>query len=242
MAPGQLFDRSLYHAAQLDYKAVHRLMPQDVYDKFKAGYEQVRRSQIWFLDLPDASLDTLHGKILAAYHRISPALVVIDHLQLVHVPYAKSEYAEVSRTSHLLKNLQNRLKIPFIVLSQVARIKNDKRVDEFSTTKLITLRLQDMRSSGRVEENADAVILIQSPGRLEDGQETTGIRLDLAKNRIRGGQARWEFDYHFPTGTFRYTGTDAEPEPIPKATPNFPPPPKPPGEIFDDPSIPERPF
>jgi len=153
------------HASGLDYMQIHKPMPMNLYAKFKTGFDQVRRSKIWFFNIPGAAIDDLYAKILAAYYRVELALVVVDHLQLVRVPDARGAYAATSLVSKRLKNLQMKLNVPFLLLSQVSRIKSDKRVKDFNTSKLIVLRLQDLRDSGRIEEDAGFVLLIRSPAR-----------------------------------------------------------------------------
>lgn len=122
--------------------------------------------------------------------------VVVDFLQLVHVPQAKGNiYNEVSEAARCLKNLAKELDIPVITLSQINRAaanRGDKRPT-----------MADMRDSGKIEEAADVIILLYRAD-YYDRQAAGGVaEWDIAKNRTGGktgvAQVQWQAEY----GLFR---------------------------------------
>lgn len=82
-------------------------------------------------------------------------LIVIDFLQLLEDPTAKSDYQRVSNASGMVKALGMDLGCPVIVLSQLNR-----QVEQRDPP---VPRLSDLRESGRVEEDADVVMLAYRP-------------------------------------------------------------------------------
>jgi replicative DNA helicase len=85
----------------------------------------------------------------AAKH-IRPALVVVDYMQLVSVPKARSAFDAVGIVSKTIKSLALEMDCPFLVLSQLNRQveeRDDKRP-----------RLSDLRQSGEIEEDADVIL------------------------------------------------------------------------------------
>lgn len=77
-------------------------------------------------------------------------LVVIDYIQLVHSSRARSPYERVSEASDMAKSLAMELEVPVIALAQLSR--DVERRDDKRPV------LSDLRESGKLEEDPDAVI------------------------------------------------------------------------------------
>lgn len=119
---------------------------------------------IWIDDSPVVTLLDVRAKIRRLQSEYNkPAtdaapekrigLVVIDYLQLMHGE-ADSREQEISALSRGLKGLAKELKLPVILLSQL------NRTTETRTTKDKRPQLSDLRESGAIEQDADAVIFV----------------------------------------------------------------------------------
>ena len=83
------------------------------------------------------------------------SLMVVDYVQLVQDDKAKSDYQRVSHASTAMKAMARDLGIPVIVLSQLNRSveMRDPPIP----------KLSDLRESGRIEEDADLILLAYRP-------------------------------------------------------------------------------
>jgi replicative DNA helicase len=138
-----------------------------------------------------------------AMHPDADGLIVVDYLQLFDVGHARGQSTSdaIGMVSKRIKRLAKKLKVPIIELSQLNREseKESRRP-----------RLSDLRASGDIEQDADAVIFIHDEGVRDDRDElvrtTDGpVELIIAKNR-HGAQGRAKAHWC----ARHYTFTDVE--------------------------------
>ena len=108
--------------------------------------------------------------------------IVIDHIGLIQPAPDTARnglYEQTTRTSHALKRLAISLGIPIVALCQLNR-QSEGRPDKRPT-------LADLRNSGAIEEDADAVLLLNRPALYADDPPAAwGVQdlfVDIAKNR-----------------------------------------------------------
>jgi len=94
--------------------------------------------------------------------RLRPGLdlVVVDHLGLLDDDYGNSQYERIGYESRKLKQIAMTLNVPMIVLCQLNRaleLRLNKRP-----------QLQDLRDSGRIEEDADLVLFLYRDSYYQD--------------------------------------------------------------------------
>jgi replicative DNA helicase len=116
-------------------------------------------------------------------------LVMVDYLQLVKGDDKKPRHLQVGAISQGLKDLGHRQQVPVMAMAQVNRggmDRKDKRP-----------KLSDLRESGSLEQDADAVLFVHRPDYYdpEAGPATTGLaEVIVAKNRHgQTGIAELEF-------------------------------------------------
>jgi replicative DNA helicase len=103
-------------------------------------------------------------------------LVMIDYLQLIEPENRRDPRQEqVAQISRRLKALARELKVPVVALAQVNRSSEDRQDHR--------PRLSDLRESGSIEQDADAVLMLHRPDRYEPGQHEGIIEVIVAKNR-----------------------------------------------------------
>ena len=121
-------------------------------------------------------------------------IAVIDYLQLVECPEGENRQVTVSKISKTFKHLAKACNIPLVVLAQL------NRQSEINNRAPI---LSDLRESGSLEQDADAVAFVWRPNHkrpLEKGGDDGELRMVLAKNRM--GPLGVETYMHKPSGQF----------------------------------------
>ena len=126
-------------------------------------------------------------------------LVVVDYLGLVRSDErGLSIYERVTRNSAALKSLARSLNVPILCLAQLNRAA-EQRADKCPS-------MADLRDSGAIEQDADAVILLHRPAAYEAKQplpwEAQPLTAVVAKNR-HGNTGRLEFDFWGSSGIVR---------------------------------------
>ena len=92
------------------------------------------------------------SSIRVAHRKHGIRAAAVDYLQLLEMSGARTEEEEIGRASKGFKNLAEELEIPIILLVQVNR-RCEERADKRPV-------MSDIRGSGRVEQDADAVVFV----------------------------------------------------------------------------------
>jgi len=167
--------------AKLDFRAIETglLEPHQQDLLYKANQEL----KSWNLDLMDVSdLNVLALRSIVRRRMLETnnglKLIVLDYLQLLNGSRPDlSEYEKVSEISRVLKVLAREMRIPVIALSQMSR-DSEKGVN--STPR--EPRLSDLRGSGTIEQDADAVIFIHRVDQADE--QRRHMKIIIAKNRF----------------------------------------------------------
>ena len=123
-------------------------------------------------------------------------IVIIDYLQLMHgTSYAGNRVQEISDISRSLKELARELEVPIMALSQLSRAV-EQRVDKKP-------QLSDLRESGAIEQDADAVLMLHREDYYDPDTDKKGAT-DVCSRKNRNG-AVGEVELHFQKEIMRFT-------------------------------------
>lgn len=188
MSANQLFARlvSIESGLQGKYTQDPKRLSGAQYERFTQTVEVIADLPIWIEETPGLSLQALKAKARkVAMQEGALDLVVVDYLQLMSGGKSerwKSQNDIVGGNSKGLKELAKSLTCPVLCLSQLSRAVEARGGDKRP-------KLPDLRDSGAIEQDADAVLFLYRPSYYkidfdEDGRSTKGLaEIILAKNR-----------------------------------------------------------
>ena len=183
----QLTKRMLAGRARINMWRLNRnLVPKSEKEMLTGSLMQamgeLKTAPIYVDDTASLDVMDLRARARRLKKRYGIELVVIDYLQLCTCREGarQNRQIEVSMISQQIKAMAKELKIPVIVLSQLARAP-EQRGDKYEKPKL-----SDLRDSGAIEQDADVVFLLRRPSRNPkdpESQDQTLAYVDIAKNR-----------------------------------------------------------
>lgn len=176
----QLWARRAAICSGLSYSAIYRgTLDEEQQGKLVNAVNEISSRNFLIYDKP-CSVDDVE--------RISRCtdgtdLIVIDHIGLLQADnsFRGSRYEIMTNISHRLKQLALSLRIPILALCQLNRSSENRESKEPS--------LGDLRDTGAIEEDSDAVILLFRPAQYASEElkpkpwEAQDIDFMIAKNR-----------------------------------------------------------
>lgn len=174
-----------------------RLQPDD-WRRLTAAAQNIRSLPVFIDDESGMTMATIRAKArrVASIARkklgLDLGLVLIDYLQFVATdPKYRSREEGVAAISRGCKRLAQSLDVPVVVLAQLNR-EVEKR------GKKPKPKLSDLRESGAIEQDADAIVFLSEEAEQSDPYKPTVINADVAKGRHRGtGAAQIAFTKAF---------------------------------------------
>ncbi|TXH11295.1 MAG: replicative DNA helicase [Hyphomicrobiaceae bacterium] len=158
----------------------HRVYGKRLNDEEKQrmieGSSVIDACPIWIDDSPGQTVIDISSKARMLSFRHGLALVVIDYLQLItpEDPRVLREQ-QIALICRKLKNLAKEIRVPVIALSQLSRA--------VETRESKRPRLNDLRESGSIEQDADNVVFLYRPGIYDSEEDPYKAELIVAKNR-----------------------------------------------------------
>ncbi|WP_163548731.1 replicative DNA helicase [Candidatus Frankia nodulisporulans] len=138
---------------------------------------EVAEAPLFIDDSPHLTMMEIRAKARRLKQRNDLRLVILDYLQLMSSPKkVESRQQEVSEISRSLKLLAKELEVPVVAISQLNRA-SEQRADKRP-------QVSDLRESGSLEQDADAVILLYREDAVEKESARAGeADLIIAKHR-----------------------------------------------------------
>ena len=147
--------RLLTSIAEIDGKDLRAgNFSDEQYDKVVEYCEKLSNLPIYFDDNSYVTADSLRIKAMAMKRNHNIEMLVIDYLQLM-TGSNDSRERDIAEVSRMCKVISKELEIPVIALAQLNRgveMRDNKRP-----------RLSDLRESGAIEQDADAVMFLYRP-------------------------------------------------------------------------------
>jgi replicative DNA helicase len=189
MAADEWTDRFLAAEARIDSELLARpaQMSNVDWSRLTPATVEVCKWPIFIDDSGTQTLMSVQARAMQMHAAGALSLIVLDHLGLMDVDTEKNVAHQIGLVTKGLKAIAKKLRIPFLLLCQLNRGGAGKEPT-----------MTDLRESGRIEEDADAVIMLHRPAYYEGDNSATprGYTKALIR-KLRGGKLRtlhWSVD------------------------------------------------
>ncbi|MCI4665157.1 MAG: replicative DNA helicase [Neomegalonema sp.] len=155
MSAEQLAGRILATEAEIDsYRIQRGELSEDEFRQLAEVAQQLERAPLYIDDTPAMPISTVAARARRLKRQHGLDLLIVDYLQLCRgsAKSGDNRVQEVSEITQGLKAIAKELNIPVIALSQLSR-KVEERDDKRP-------QLSDLRESGSIEQDADAVMFV----------------------------------------------------------------------------------
>lgn len=179
MPEQELVQRLIAYEAEVDFKLLHSgYCQKESFEKISGAVERIADMNLCIDD--STGITVSHIKSSCQQYAIEHGkidLIIIDYLQLIYADERKeSRNQEVGSVSRKLKELAKQLKCPVVCAAQLNR-SLEARADKRPS-------LSDLRDSGEIEQDADAVVFLYRDDYYnKDGEKNGLVELIVAKNR-----------------------------------------------------------
>lgn len=186
MSKEQLVDRMFASLLMVDsWKLKKGLLDDEDFARIGGVMDELSKANIYIDDSLGNSMTELRSKVRRLKMEKGLDLVIVDYLQLMSLgsnqPNRVQEISEISRN---LKQLAREVHVPVIALSQLSRAvesRPDKRP-----------QLSDLRESGAIEQDADAVLMLYREDYYDPDTDRKGLADILIRKHRNGPIGRVE--------------------------------------------------
>lgn len=175
----EIFNRLAAHRYGINLTAITRRMgntPRELDDAYQ--HDPLSHLQLW-VDDSTTELSGLVARALEWHYRHQIGALFVDYLGLIRVRGDAPRHERIGECSRAFKLLAKRLQIPVVVACQFNR--ENERDDRRP-------RPSDLRDSGSIEQDADAIIALHPTSDPDHGGRLS-VELGVLKNR--SGSAGW---------------------------------------------------
>lgn len=180
MSNHELMMRMLSSEARVELSSLKRgKLTQEERMNLLGVKELIQSNNLFFDASPKVNLSHVRSRAIRQKHSATGLdLIIIDYISLMEPPPGNKSATrenQVSALSRGLKLLAKEIEVPIIVLAQLNR-SSESRVDKKPA-------IADLRESGAIEQDADAVFLINRPEQSDPNIRPGEADLIVAKNR-----------------------------------------------------------
>ena len=195
MTPEQMLYRYAVRSGALSQSTLEFGITSEGEDGKVSQLQELRKGLPFYIfDAPTATVPMIRAQVSRLNAQGKLGLVVVDYLQLLAdtQPTSKNpqEHLRIGQITKSLKHLAREFDVPIILISQLNRNLEYRGGEP---------KLADLRESGRIEEDADLVLMLWE---LEEADAAgNATRLKIAKNR-QGPQGPLPVFFNKPHFTF----------------------------------------
>jgi replicative DNA helicase len=203
MPADQVLTRMLSSVGNVPLNAIRsgRIADED-WVRLTSATGQLSQARIFIDETPALTPTDLRARARRIKREHGLHLIVVDYLQLMHVPGTRENRAtEIAEISRGLKALAKELACPVIALSQLNR-----GVEQREHKRPV---MSDLRESGSLEQDADMILLIYREEVYDKNTSKKGVaEIDLAKHR-NGATANFQLTFQGEFSRFRSYSPDS---------------------------------
>lgn len=174
MSPEQLMYRFAVRNGGLSDSA-REYGPETVEDKEEVDNLAAQRAGLpmYLLDMPSATPLSIRAAVNRVMIQTPVDLVVIDYLQIMGGAYSDKEHLRIGEITKTLKQMAREFRISVVLLSQLNRNLELRGGEP---------KLADLRDSGKIEEDADIVILLWKTEKPDVFDNFTKVKVEKNRN------------------------------------------------------------
>lgn len=157
-----------------------KCLEQEEWNRIGLAAGKIKEAELYLLDNPGLTMPAIRAEALKLRREIGLDILMIDYVQIVGTDGKSQNRADaVAKVSIAIMNLSRELAIPILVLAQLNRGPANR------TNK--KPQASDLKESGQIEQDADAVILVHYDRESEMGQQgVTELILDKGRQADAG--------------------------------------------------------
>jgi len=196
MGSQQLVDRMLAAESQVDAWKLRtgRLNADEEFQKIRDSLDKLAKAPIFIDDQPSNNITSMRSSARRLKSEHGVGLIIVDYLQLMTTSKAyDSMVNQVTEISRSLKSLAREIDVPVIALSQLSRAVEQRGGKP---------RLSDLRDSGSIEQDADAVLFIHREDKYNENSDKPNIAEILIEKHRNGPTGKIELYFDEKRTTF----------------------------------------
>jgi len=196
MGSQQLVDRMLAAESQVDAWKLRtgRLNADEEFQKIRDSLDKLAKAPIFIDDQPSNNIIGMRSSARRLKSEHGVGLIIVDYLQLMTTTKSyDSMVNQVTEISRSLKSLAREIDVPVLALSQLSRAVEQRRDKP---------RLSDLRDSGSIEQDADAVLFIHRDDKYNENSDKPNIAEILIEKHRNGPTGKVDLYFDEKRTTF----------------------------------------
>lgn len=197
MQAAEIMGRIMSYLSGVSSQSIaHKTLTGEEHQTLAKHYIQASEMPIRFLKGSN-TIEAVKAEAIRLKKTGNLKLIVIDYLQLMSSSKrSENRRVEVGQISRALKALTMEIDVPILALSQL------NRLSEGTQSKAPTM--SEMKESGDIEQDADAIILMYNPRDEEDQAESDYMIVRLLIDKNRQGRSKIKIDTAFVGANMRF--------------------------------------